>query len=86
MTEVIGVRFREVGTIETYSVTGEQFRRGDHVLWETTRSAEVRRRIPRRAYSRGPRRRMRRVPRSIRAKNGRLFCFAGKRRKNSGST
>ena len=35
MTEVIGVRFREVGTIETYSVTGEQFRRGDHVLCET---------------------------------------------------
>ena len=35
MTEVIGVRFREVGTIETYSVAGEQFRRGDHVLCET---------------------------------------------------
>ena len=35
MTEVIGVRFREVGTIETYSAGEEQFRRGDHVLCET---------------------------------------------------
>lgn len=35
MTEVIGVRFRKIGSIETYSAGEEQFQRGDHVLCET---------------------------------------------------
>lgn len=40
MTEVVGVRFREVGKIYTFAVNGETFRRGDHVIADTAKGPE----------------------------------------------
>ena len=40
MTEVVGVRFREVGKIYTFATNGETFRRGDHVIADTAKGPE----------------------------------------------
>ena len=40
MTEVVGVRFREVGKIYTFAANGETFRRGDHVIADTAKGPE----------------------------------------------
>ena len=40
MTEVVGVRFREVGKIYTFTPNGETYRRGDHVIADTAKGPE----------------------------------------------
>ena len=40
MAEIIGVRFREVGKVYYFDPNGEQLKRGDHVIVETTHGIE----------------------------------------------
>ena len=40
MTEIVGVRFKELGKVYSFDPSGELYKPGDHVIVETSRGIE----------------------------------------------